>query len=121
MPEAGKFDTYVTMKLTGLHNAEAFAEEARSFSLIFESREALLVLFDWSELAGWDEGLSTTESCRLWASAARQMRRSAIVHDRQWNRQAAILGAVLRLNGVEVRSWRAAEREAAVAWLRQDR
>ena len=74
------------------------------------------VLLDWSEVQAW-----TCEAAALpvesWTAASCRIDRAAIVHHHRWNRQAAWLAAVLRQGKTNVRSWRIADRDNAVAWL----
>jgi len=95
----------VSIRLSGLHRASDFAELARSFSTRFPEREGLYVLFDWSALSVWDNDSAAREACKKWESAVPPIHRAAIVHPQRWMRHAAVLSAVLRVKGVEVRSW----------------
>lgn len=74
------------------------------------------ILFDWSNVQAW-----TCEAAALpvksWMAAICRIDRAAIVHHHRWNRQAAWLAAVLRQGKTNVRSWRIADRDNAVAWL----
>jgi len=65
------------------------------------------ILFDWTELLGWDDRRALNLSCQFWHSAA----------DR--NHQAALLAAVLRVRDVQVRSWSPRYRVQALTWLSQ--
>ena len=77
------------------------------------------ILFDWTELLGWDDRRALNLSCQFWHSAADRIVRVSIVHQHRWNHQAALLAAVLRVRDVQVRSWSPRYRVQALTWLSQ--
>ena len=80
--------------------------------------DAKLSLFDWLEIGSWDFSTPKEECIAALRTAAKQMVRVAIVHGRRVNRPVAWVAAILREEGVAVRSWRAQQVAAAVAWLK---
>lgn len=79
------------------------------------------VFFDWSDVQQWPcEPLSPGVHA-LCMRAASCVERSAIVHSHRLYRQAAWLAAMLRLKRATVRSWRAADVDAAVIWVCEPR
>jgi hypothetical protein len=77
------------------------------------------VLFDWTGLEGWDDRHKFSLSCRDWQPTAARISRVSIVHGCRWNRQAALLAAVFRVHGIQVRSCCLRNREQALAWLQR--
>lgn len=80
----------------------------------------LLLLLDWVGIEDWTFSVPGGAALIAWRSAARTIRRIAIVHDPCPNRPAAWLGAVLREQRVIVRSWRAQHAALAASWLQAD-
>ena len=82
------------------------------------AQQGFRILFDWRSLKQWrlDDWPVLSEGQRQ--VAARRIERIALVHDVNWNRQAAMFAAVLRRENVLVRSWRPAQIEGAAEWLR---
>jgi stage II sporulation SpoAA-like protein len=76
------------------------------------------ILFDWRSLRRWHLEDWSVLGEGQWLVAARRIERIALVHDVNWNRQAALFAAVLRRENVLVRSWRPAQIEGAAEWLR---
>ncbi|AMN43668.1 hypothetical protein [Rhodoplanes sp. Z2-YC6860] len=107
----------INVHIKGRQSALEFGEAGGTFAKQYAGLMRLLVLFDWSALAGWDDNDAACAACRKWQEAARAIDRAAIVHEHCWNRQAAVMGAVLRLNRVSVRSWAVADCTKAAAWL----
>jgi hypothetical protein len=87
----------------------------------FGSTAGVLIYLDWFRIDHWTFSAPTTNSVAAWRRAGRTIGRAAIVHDHRMNRQAAWLAAVLREQGVKVRSWRPQHAAAAAAWLHIDR
>ena len=75
------------------------------------------ILFDWTELEGWDNRREFHLSCLKWSPTADTIARASILHRPRWNHQAALLAAVFRVHRVQVRSWPLYRREDAVRWL----
>jgi hypothetical protein len=79
--------------------------------------ESRLLLLDWSGLS--DDCIWADYGTRdgIWTSLGRAYARVAVLHHRRWNRQAAYIGALLRLAGAVVRSFSSRERQQAIHWL----
>jgi hypothetical protein len=75
------------------------------------------VLFDWSQLESWPFAAPTMAATQAWNKTAPPIARAALVHDRKWDRHAAVLSALLRIGGAEARSFRLSDAEKAIAWL----
>ncbi|MCY1740725.1 STAS/SEC14 domain-containing protein [Ensifer sp. SL37] len=86
----------------------------------FPRRGDLLVLLDWVGIEDWAFSIPGGDALIAWRRAAKTIRRIAIVHDPRLNRPAAWLGAVLREEGVIVRSWRPQHAALAATWLQTD-
>lgn len=79
--------------------------------------DTLLLFMDWLGINRWEFTAPRAEALAAWRKAAKSLRRAAIIHDHRLIRQAAWLGAVLREQGVIVRSWPQYS-EATETWLR---
>ena len=75
------------------------------------------VLFDWSQLTSWPFAAPSMADTQEWNKAALPVARAALVHDRKWDRHAAVLSALLRVGGAEARSFRLSDRDKAINWL----
>jgi len=80
---------------------------------------ALRVLFDWSQLKSWPFAAPSLAATRKWKDTAPPVVRAALVHDRKWNRHAAVLSALLRVGGAEARSFPLSGADKAIAWLEE--
>jgi hypothetical protein len=78
---------------------------------------SLSIYLDWIRVDHWKFVPAQANSVIAWRAAARMIERVAIVHDHHLNRQAAWLAAILRREGVTVRSWRPRNGRAARIWL----
>jgi SpoIIAA-like len=95
----------------------AFADQlARSQS----DEVPLRILLDWSLIESWPFEVPSPAAIRSWGIIGPSIKRAAIVHARKWNRHAALLSALLRLGGVEVRSFPQRDHSNAADWLKQD-
>ncbi|SDR63836.1 hypothetical protein SAMN05519103_09089 [Rhizobiales bacterium GAS113] len=112
-------DEFITVRLNGFQSTSEFASFGEALAQLRSDRKHLRVLFDWTRLEGWDAKDEIASSCRSWQKRSLVIERMAIVHEHQWNRQAALLGAVLRTEVRLVRSWIPRDLAKAVAWLRQ--
>lgn len=83
----------------------------------FNSTGGMLIYLDWLGIDRWTFSTPKANAVTAWRKAGRNIERAAIVHDHRINRQAAWLAAVLRDQGVKVRSWRPQHAAAAAAWL----
>jgi hypothetical protein len=77
------------------------------------------VLFDWTGIEGWEPGTRQPALWPNWRAMAHPIKRAAVVHERRWNRQAALLAAMLRINQTQVRSWLPRYLPAALNWLKE--
>ena len=77
------------------------------------------VLFDWTGIEGWELGTREPTRWPNWRAMARPIERAAIIHERRWNRQAALLAAMLRINKAQARSWLPRNLPAALVWLNE--
>jgi hypothetical protein len=77
----------------------------------------LRVLFDWSMVESWPVRAPSAAAIAGWNRAAPSITRSAFVHAHKWDRQAALLAALLRVANVEVLSFHPTRRDQAIAWL----
>lgn len=81
--------------------------------------EHIRVLFDWTGIEGWEPGTREPSLWPNWRAMARPIDRAAIIHERRWNRQAALLAAILRINKVQARSWLPRNLPNALVWLKE--
>jgi hypothetical protein len=81
--------------------------------------EGMRVLFDWSQLKSWPFAAPSIADGHEWSRAALPIARAALVHDRKWDRHAAVLSALLRISGAQARSFRLCDRDNAIDWLKQ--
>jgi hypothetical protein len=109
-------DHVLSIYFKGMQSAAAFGALSDGLPQRRSQRRWCL-LFDWSELDGWDDRRVFNLSCRSWHGIADQIARASIVHRHRWNHQAALLAAVLRVHGVQVRSWPTSHRAQALTWL----
>jgi len=80
----------------------------------------LRVLFDWTGIEEWEPATREPALWPNWRDMARPIKRAAIIHERRWNRQAALLAAMLRINKAKVRSWLPRNLPAALIWLKEN-
>jgi len=85
----------------------------------FGSGIAVLVYLDWVGIERWEFTVASANGVPTWRRASQVIERVAVIHPPRWNRQAAWLAAILRKEGVEVRSWRPKDAMAAAIWLRR--
>jgi hypothetical protein len=81
----------------------------------------VLIYLDWLRIDRWTFSAPKANDVTAWRRAGKMIERAAIVHDHRMNRQAAWLAAVLRGQGVKVRSWRPQHAAAAARSLHIDR
>ena len=82
-------------------------------------QEHIRVLFDWTGIEGWEPGTRESALWPNWRAMARPIDRAAIIHEHRWNRQAALLAAMLRINKAQARSWLPRNLPAALVWLNE--
>jgi hypothetical protein len=107
----------VTARFRGVMTDREFAELAAMIA-DFGSARGVLVYLDWLRIERWEFSAPKANHFTAWRRAGRTIERAAIVHDSHMNRQAAWLAAILRKQGVTVRSWRPQDAAAAAIWLR---
>ena len=81
-------------------------------------REHIRIVFDWTGIDQWEVGTSDAAVWPHWRAVAQPVERVAIIHERRWNRQAALLAAMLRVNKIETRSWLPSAFSDTLLWLR---
>jgi hypothetical protein len=82
-------------------------------------RQRIRVLFDWTGIEEWEPGTREPARWPNWRVMACPIDRAAIIHERRWNRQAALLAAMLRINKAQARSWLPRNLPAALVWLKE--
>jgi NADPH-dependent ferric siderophore reductase len=82
-------------------------------------RQHIRVLFDWTGIEGWEPGTGDPARWPNWRDTTRPIERAAIIHERRWNRQAALLAAMLRINKAQARSWLPRNLPDALVWLNE--
>jgi hypothetical protein len=82
-------------------------------------QEHIRVLFDWTGIEGWEPRTREPALWPNWRAMARPIDRAAIIHEHRWNRQAALLAAMLRINKAQARSWLPRNLPAALVWLNE--
>jgi hypothetical protein len=82
--------------------------------------EPLRILFDWSEVTTWPYQATPQTRLQLWRKMAPAVLRAAFVHNRRWDRQVALIAALLRSTNAEVRSFPPAKLDDAIDWLESD-
>jgi hypothetical protein len=82
-----------------------------------EGDEPLSLLFEWSQVSSWPFEAPSARAIRDWKKTAPRISRAAVVHDHRLTRHSAILAALLRVDGAEVRSFHPPAYDRAVAWL----
>jgi hypothetical protein len=110
-------DRVVTFRFRGLITNREFMDFAGTV-YNFKVVGGLLTYLDWRQIDGWKFLAPKAIEATAWRNAGKLIERAAIVHQPRLNRQAAWLAAVLREQGVAVRSWRPQDGAAAAAWLR---
>jgi hypothetical protein len=110
----------VCLRVVGVQSVIEFGTFSDSLPEIVAAAKPLRVIFDWTALDGWSDKTGSAASHQKWGLTAHLIERAAIVHDRRWYRQAAVLAAVLRTRNVQVRSWRVSELSRALVWLAND-
>src|SRR5260221_5217618 len=94
----------VCVRIHGTQSATEFGEFGQVLVETYANARRLLILLDWSALKGWDNEAAASISFQGWSVATPLIERVAIVHAPRWNRQAAVLAAMLRIQNVDVRS-----------------
>jgi len=110
---------YLVVSPVGAQAKFSIAAIADDLARRTSGTEAAAVLFDWSQLKSWPFAAPCMAATQEWNKTAPPIARAALIHDRKWDRHAAVLSAVLRIGGAEARSFRLSDREKAIAWLEQ--
>ena len=108
-------DGFVRVRFSGALTDGALSAMARAMS---EQIGGNLMLFDWLGIESWDFSASKGDNVAALRTAAKQTDRVALLHSPRFNRPAAWVAAILRAEGVTVRSWRAQQAPAAADWLK---
>jgi hypothetical protein len=82
-------------------------------------QEHIRVLFDWTGIERWEPGTGEPARWPNWRAMVCPIDRAAIVHEHRWNKQAALLAAMLRINKAHARSWLPRNLPAALVWLNE--
>jgi hypothetical protein len=106
----------VCVRQQGVQSAAKFGALSNALTQS-PSQRRWRILFDWTELEGWDDRREFNRSCQKWSLTAETILRASILHRPRWNHQAALLAAAFRVHGVQVRSWPLHHREEALRWL----
>jgi hypothetical protein len=112
-------EDYLTIRLCGSQSISEFLPFADNLARLCGERPNLRILFDWTALDGWDAKSGFASTFRSWKKESLLFERMAILHEHHWNRQAALLAALLRSETRLVRSWASRDRSKAMAWLRE--
>ena len=85
-----------------------------------DCEKRIRVLLDWTAIEKWEADTAHSSLSSIWRDLPHNIDRAAIVHEHCWDRQAAVLGAMMRINQTVVRSWLPSNGIAAMEWLRGD-
>jgi hypothetical protein len=75
------------------------------------------VLLDWSGVTSWPYQPSSQKCVQLWKKTVPRISRAALIHNRTWDRQAALIAVLLRSKDSEVRSFLPIHGGNAIGWL----
>jgi SpoIIAA-like len=109
--------SFFTLRWKGVQSTFDIAVIAIELGAAARRRKRLRLLFDWSEIESWPFQAPSASAIRLWNSRAPSIVCAAIVHHHKWNKHAALISALLRLNNSQVKCFRVPERDSAIAWL----
>jgi hypothetical protein len=110
-------ESVVTVHFRGAVTDREFVDLAATIANLGSTGRVLMYL-DWIGIDHWAFSVPTANGVTAWRRARKLIMRAAIVHQPRLNRQAAWLAALLREEGVNVRSWRPQNAAAAATWLR---
>lgn len=105
------------MRLRGAVSTQEFVELAGRIGRKAKAVGHVRLLLDWRALKAWDLEDWSAPVFRPWIVASHRIGRVAIVHHAAWNRQAALIAAILRRENVSVRSWKHDRMTDARRWL----
>jgi hypothetical protein len=109
----------VTVRFRGRLSVSDLSVFETALSDRHAGHEHIRVLFDWIGIEEWEAGTREPARWPSWHDMARPIDRAAIIHERRWNRQAALLAAMLRVNKAQARSWLPRNLPAALIWLNE--
>lgn len=111
---------YLTLRLQGAQPPFDLGALAEEVSARLSGNAPSRILLDWSLVKSWPFEAPSPATVARWNEIVPRIRRVAIVHVPKWNQHAAVLSALLRLSGAEVRSFRPRELSSGASWLEQD-
>jgi hypothetical protein len=82
---------------------------------------ALRMLFEWSHVTSWPFEAPNEAAVAAWGRTSPAISRAAIVHGQRLYRQAAIISALMRLGGAQVKSFHPSDYGRAMEWLERGR
>src|SRR5579863_1229527 len=111
---------YITLRPHGVQPSFDVGVLAEEIASRLSGDSPWRILLDWSLIKCWPFEAPSPGAITRWNKIVPRIRRVAIVHAPKWNQHAAVLSALLRLSGAEVRSFRQRQHGDGVAWLEQD-
>ena len=112
-------ETIVTVRFGGRLSVADLSVLETTLSDRTAGHEHIRLLFDWTGIEEWEPGAGDPALWPNWRDMARPIDRAAIIHEHRWNRQAALLAAMLRINKTQARSWLPRNLSAALVWLKE--
>jgi hypothetical protein len=109
--------TFLTLQSGGEQSVLNLSELAAELARVRGKETSFRVLFDWSNVTSWRAQTPRADVAQIWSQTAPHVARAALVHDHRWTRQAALLAAVIRVTGGQVRSFHPRDYEKAINWL----
>jgi hypothetical protein len=113
-------ETIVIVRFRGRLSVSDLTVFETALSNRHAGQEHIRVLFDWTAIEGWEPGTREPARWPNWRAMAPPIDRAAIIHEHRWNRQAALLAAMLRINKAQARSWLPRNLPAALVWLNEN-
>lgn len=107
----------VVVRLRDTVSTQEFVELAGRICRRGKTVGHVRLLFDWRSLKEWNLEDWSAPAFHPWIAASHRIDRLAIVHHVTWNRQAAMIAAILRREHVPVRSWKPDRVIDARRWL----
>jgi SpoIIAA-like len=107
----------VTVRFYGRLSVSDLSVLETALSDRHSGHERIRMLFDWTGIVAWQPGTRELARWPNWRALAHPIERAAIIHEHRWNRQAALLAAMLRINKAVARSWLPRNLPAALVWL----
>ena len=91
--------------------------EALGKRLATRCEDDVPIVFDWTALLSWDSSQAVRQISVIWSKSTSSRSRTAIIHGTVSHREAAIVGAIVRMSHRQIRSWPPKYREKALSWL----